>query len=188
MNPFDRLGLPPQLALNEDELARAVSDQSARNHPDSGGCESAFQEIRKAGDHLKVPALRIKAALAVLNWNEGERGRVPDEIMDLFSPVAAVLAEVEDFLVARRKAVSGLGKAVLDAGLPALKTRLEDQIQSVSTLEDRLISRFPEFDAIGWENCLAEMSEVARGLAFLRKWLGRLREANGKLFEALLGG
>ena len=32
------------------------------------------------------------------------------------------------------------------------------------------------------------MSEVARGLIFLTKWAAQLREANGKLFEALLGG
>jgi hypothetical protein len=188
MNSFERLGLPATLVLDESELARQISEFSRRNHPDAGGQEAEFEAIRKAGAVLSVPALRIREALVMAGGADADRGAVPSAIMDLFSPVAGVLEDVSGFASERAKALSGLGRAVIDARLPALKTRLEETVARVSELEDELVSRFAMFDRQGWENCLEEMAEVARGLAFLRKWQAQLREASGTLFEALLGG
>ena len=117
-----------------------------------------------------------------------ERGGIPGEVRDFFAPVASILEEVAIFVTERAKALSGLGKAVLDVKVPGLKRGLEELTAKLTELEDRLISRFREFDERGWRECLDEMAETARGLVFLRKWLGQLREANGKIFEALLGG
>lgn len=188
MNAFERLGLPLKLALDEALLSERVTSESRLHHPDAGGKESAFREIRKAGEVLSVPALRIREALVVAGGDPSERGEVPSDVMDLFTPVAGVLEEVSGFVSKRAKALSGLGRAVLDASLPVVKGRLEEVTGKVVGLEADLISRFARLDDSGWENCLAEMAEVSRGLAFLRKWQGQLREANGRLFEALLGG
>jgi hypothetical protein len=188
MNAFERLGLPLKLALDQALLSERVTAESRLHHPDAGGDESVFREIRKAGEVLSVPALRIREALVVAGGDPSERGEVPSEVMDLFASVAGVLEEVSGFVSKRAKALSGLGRAVLDAGLPVVKGRLEQVTAEVAGREAELISRFARIDEWGWENCLAEMGEVSRGLAFLRKWLGQLREAHGRLFEALLGG
>jgi hypothetical protein len=88
----------------------------------------------------------------------------------------------------RSKALSSLGKAVLDVGVPVLKADLEEVISNLNELKSAMVARFKSFDKRGWSECEVEMSEVARGLIFLTKWAAQLREANGKLFEALLGG
>ena len=61
-------------------------------------------------------------------------------------------------------------------------------ISNLNDLKDVMISNFKIFDEKGWGECEAEMGQVARGLIFLTKWSGQLKEANGKIFEALLGG
>ncbi len=188
MNAFERLGLPLKLALDEVLLSERVTAESRLHHPDAGGDESVFREVRKAGEVLSVPALRIREALVLAGGDPSERGEVSPDVMDLFTPVAGVLGEVSEFVSKRTKALSGLGRAVLDAGLPVVKARLEEVTGKVVGREAELISRFARIDELGWENCLAEMGEVSRGLAFMRKWLGQLREAHGRLFEALLSG
>ncbi len=188
MNPFEALGLPPRLDLDMGELERVMREASLSCHPDSGGDEVEFQKVRQAGALLKEPSARLKTALKIGGVSYGERGGVPGEVMDYFSPVAGILKKVDDFTNERRRALSGLGKAVLDIRIPGLKTELEGLIQKLGTLEATMIARFPEFDARGWEQSGEEMAEVFRGLIFVSKWLGQLREANGKIFEALLGG
>jgi hypothetical protein len=108
--------------------------------------------------------------------------------MDFFAPVAGTLQKVDCFVAARGKAVSGLGKAVLDARVPGLKRALEELLEEIVALEDSYLGRFGRFDEEGWERCLDEMGEVHRAMSFLRKWLAQLREATGKIFEALLAG
>ena len=186
MNAFVRLGLPEKLVLDEAVLKQRVIEGSRRNHPDNGGSEEDFQAVRKAGEVLSSPALRIREALIAAGGELSERGEVPSGVMDVFSPVAGVLEEVSGFMIERAKALSCLGRAVIDARLPAIKVRLEQMVGRVSELEDKMSSRFPGFDDFGWENCLDEMAEIARGLTFLRKWQGQLREASGALFEVLL--
>lgn len=188
MNPFEALGLPLRLDLDGEELDRVVREASQRSHPDAGGDEAAFQAVRQAGDVLKNPLTRLRAALETSGIDFVERGGVPGEVMDYFSAVAGILKRVDDFVNERGKALSGLGKAVLDVKIPGIKRELEGLVARLGDFESRMITRFGEFDQRGWNECFEEMSEVSRGLVFVRKWLGQLREANGKLFEALLGG
>ncbi len=188
MDPFSRIGLPRKLDLNASELEEELRQLAKSAHPDAGGDAEEFSEISKAGDLLKVPVSRLKVALELSGADLAGRGSVPAEIMDLFSPVAAVLEEVRSFVSERERARSVLGKAVLDAQVPVLKRKLEELTTAVGDLEERQRERFPEFDQRGWENCLAEMEEAYRALLFLGKWMGQLREATGKIFEALLAG
>lgn len=187
-DPFVLLDLPRKLEFSSGELDERVRLASQQNHPDAGGDGERFQEIRRAGDLLKSPASRIRTALDVEGISFDERGAIPHEVMDYFSPVAGVLEKVSAFTNERAKARSVLGKAVLDARVPALKGDLEKLIADLGELESSMVARFPEFDERGWGECGEEMMGVARGLVFVGKWMAQLREANGKLFEALLGG
>ncbi|MGB0145092.1 MAG: hypothetical protein ACPGAP_09995, partial [Akkermansiaceae bacterium] len=111
MNAFVRLGLPEKLVLDEAVLKQRVIEGSRRNHPDNGGSDEDFQAIRKAGEVLSSPALRIREALIAAGGELSERGEVPSAVMDVFSPVAGVLEEVSGFMIERAKALSCLGRA-----------------------------------------------------------------------------
>lgn len=188
MDPFRILEIPPRLDLDLVVIERVIREASQRYHPDSGGDEAEFQKARSAGEILKNPALRLKAALEISGVAYDQRGGVPGEVMDYFSPVAGILKKIDDFADERRRALSGLGKAILDVRIPDLKGELEGLIEELGGLEASMISRFAEFDSRGWSECGDEMAVVFRGLIFVGKWLRQLREANGKIFEALLGG
>ena len=184
MDIFDQLGVPRQLVLADEVLEGRFRELGKKAHPDAGGAASEFEQLRGAYEQLKSPARRIRAVLG----SGEERGSVPGEVMDLFGPVAEAIQGVEDFLKERAAARSALGRAVLDGGMPALKGELERLTGLLGELEGDFVARFEGFDSGGWESCKEEMGEVGRGLIFVEKWLGQLRVATGKLFEALLGG
>jgi len=182
MSAFERLGFPKKLAFEEAQLDEKFRELSKDKHPDLGGDEKAFQEIRRAYEELKSPLSRLKSALAEVDT----RGAISNELMDLFGPVAELIQKVNDFSTERSKAKSDLGKAVLDAQIPLLKAGLEEKLSSLDEIEEDLESNFVHFDECGWEECQAEMAEVFRGLTFIVKWKGQLRASLGKLFETLL--
>ena len=169
MNAFVRLGLPEKLVLDETVLKQRVIEGSRRNHPDNGGSEEDFQAVRKAGEVLSSPALRIREALIAAGGELSERGEVPSGVMDVFSPVAGVLEKFR-FMIERAKALSCLGRAVIDARLPAIRVRLEQMVGRVSELEDKMAS------------VLTLM--ILAGKTALMKWL-RLPVAS--LFEEVAG-
>jgi len=187
-DPFEMLNLPRALAVSPKAIESAYREASRRLHPDRGGGEEAFQEMTKASELLKSPSKRLKWALESGGGEWDSRGRVPMSVMDLFSPVAELIQEVDRFEMERGRSQSTLGRAVLDVKVPDLKKRLEEVMQKVTGEESALIEKFEEFDRVGWAECAGEMGEVARGLAFLEKWQGEIRAATGKLFQALLGG
>ena len=188
MDPFAILGLPRRLALPDEEVEQVVNGLLKTTHPDAGGDRARFEEVRLAAGILKSRSERMRAAMMLAGGDPSERGTVPSEVMDCFSPVAEALQETNDFVSERAKAVSGLGKAVLDVRVPGLKSKLEGLLADLQVLEGQAKGRFVEFDERGWEESLEEMGEVSRTLRFLEKWQGQLREATGKIFEALLGG
>jgi curved DNA-binding protein CbpA len=188
MDSFAVLGLPRKLALEPGSVEDAVRERAKLTHPDAGGDEELFAEIRRAGDLLKSPGSRLKVALELSGADPSERGSVPSGLMDFFSPVAGALEEVNGFVAERGKAVSGLGKAVLDVRIPGIKGRLETLMEGLAELEAEEVGKLAGFDRGGWENCLGEMGEASRTWAFLGKWQAQLREATGKIFEALFAG
>ena len=188
MNPFAVVGVEPCLALNESVVAGRVRELLKETHPDHGGGEETFTEVRKAGDILKSPLLRLKSALGLVGIDEVPRGEIANEIMNFFGPVADALAEVDCFVSERAKALSALGKAMIDAKIPSLKKKLEVLVAELADLEIELVAKFADFDELGWEMAVEEMLATARSLAFLGNWQGQLRAANGKIFEALLAG
>lgn len=174
--------------IDPGELDRVIRGMSKSAHPDAGGEGSDFEEVRKAGEVLKSPAGRLRLALELAGGNLEARGSVDGQVMDFFTPVAGVLQKVDGFVAERSASRSALGKAVLDARIPSLKTEVELLIGGLGALEASLVDRFKQFDESGWEGSLLSMAETVRALAFVTKWQAQLRAATGKLFEALLGG
>ena len=187
-DPFALIGVPRKLDLKDADIDRCLLVASQLHHPDLGGDQDLFLKIRLAGEILNSPAKRIRAAIECEGLAFDERGRIPAKVMEYFSLVASVLQDVDSFVSERLKALSSLGKAVLDIRVPGLKGDLELVSNKLNQLNSAMIASFKSFDEKGWAECEVEMSEVARGLIFLTKWSGQLREANGKLFESLLGG
>ena len=187
-DPFALLGVPRRLDLKDTDIDRLLLDASQLHHPDAGGDQNLFLKIRLAGEILKSPEKRVRAAIESTGFSFDGRGEIPAEVVRYFSNVASVLQDVDSFVSERSNALSNLGKAVLDRRVPGLKADLERVISNLNDLKDVMISNFKIFDEKGWSECEAEMGEVARGLIFLTKWSGQLKEANGKIFEALLGG
>jgi len=188
MNPFLLLGLPEKLELDQDTLDERVRDLAKSAHPDLGGDGERFEEIRRAGELLKAPGSRLKVSIEISGGLSSERGVVPSALMDFFSPVAGVLEKVDAFVAERERALSSLGKAILDAKVPELKASLERMIEQLGEVEEAEVLKFAEFDRRGWAECFGEMEESYRALLFVGKWLAQLRVATGKIFEALLAG
>jgi len=188
MDAFSRLGLPRKLVIDSGMLDQVIRGISKVAHPDAGGEARDFEEVRKAGEVLKSPPGRLRLALELAGGDLDPRGSVDGQVMDFFAPVAGLLQKVDGFVSARWASRSALGKAVLDARVPSLKTEVECLIGGLGELEASLVERFGQFDESGWEACLSSMAETARALAFVMKWQAQLRAATGKLFEALLGG
>ncbi|MGC6466360.1 MAG: hypothetical protein ACON38_06380 [Akkermansiaceae bacterium] len=188
MDAFTRLGMPRRLILREDELAEVIREASRKAHPDAGGDDQEFRRVREAGEALKEPLSRLRLAIGLAGGEVNARGAVDNEVMDFFSAVAGVLEKVNALIAARVAAKSQLGKAMVDAQVPALKKEVEELIHKLEEIEESIIGRFEQFDAVGWEASLGEMEASCRSLSFVVKWQGQLRGATGRLFEVLLGG
>jgi hypothetical protein len=55
---------------------------------------------------------------------------------------------------------------------------VESLRERLARLREAYEARFPEFEKTGALNCRREAGTIARGLAFLEKWEGELREAS----------
>ena len=184
---FERLRLPRQLSIDEALLDDRVRLGSREAHPDFGGEQVAFEQVREDGEQLKSPLSRLRLAIELEGGQIDSRGRVEEEIMDLFSPVADLVQQVEEMMTLRSKAKSALGRATLEAKIPGLKKEAELLMEKVLGLEAGLAKRFERFDRHGWRDSLDEMELTCRGFAFLARWREQLQRATGRLLEALLG-
>ncbi|MEN8737032.1 MAG: hypothetical protein ABF337_07255 [Akkermansiaceae bacterium] len=188
MNPFEILGMPLKLVIPENELEQQFDVRGKLSHPDAGGSDEEFSNVRSAYEQLKTPAGRIRAALEITVDEMDSRGTIPSEVMNHFSEVAMTLEKVDAILREQSGVRSGLTRALVNAKIPALKGQLEEVLADLLKSEASLLGRFAEFDEVGWEKSFQAMAEVSRGLIFLSKWKSQLQGATGKLFEALLGG
>lgn len=188
MNAFERVGLPVQLGLSEEGLEERVRLLSKEAHPDQGGDEESFKEIREAGRRLADPAGRLEVAIEALGGEFDARGRVDESLMTLFGPLAELFGEIEEVLTRRKEATSAMGRAVCEARIPVLKGRVEEKMREVEGLEEGFVADFVRWDEAGLAGYLEEMGAAARALRFTSRWREQLKGATGRLFEALLGG
>ena len=177
MDCFEILGLRRRLVLGDEEIRAAYDTRCRDLHPDAGGEAEGFREVQEAYGVLQRTGRRLRHWLELETGGFDPRGEAPGELMDLFGDLGALLGRLEE--LARRKAgaQSALAKSMAEReGVLALG-EVEEMQERVRRLEDGFTGRFAEFEAAGAEACRPEAEPVARGLAFLEKWDGQLREA-----------
>ena len=179
MDAFSELGFPRHPVVDPDEVQRRFDELGRSAHPDAGGDAEVFARLASARDCLVSPARRWRHLLE-LEW-PGSRveGALSQELMDLFSAIAATVSAVSQFVAERRLATTALIRALLSARQIALIDRTEEWRAAIWKRREWL-----EREAVGWDGQKEALANLAREAAFLEKWDRQLREALLQLAEA----
>lgn len=176
MNAFETFSLTPTLDLDLESLREVYQDIAAKNHPDSGGDQKAFEQINLHYNELKSPSKRLKAFMDAEGIEHDPRGAVSNDLMDLFMQVGSLLQNTDAFLRKRSQAASILAKALLEAESMDTQDKLSELI---ATVEGKLDSITCSFSS---ELKVESLPALARNLSFLEKWQAQLQQRYGSLF------
>ncbi|MCP5532034.1 MAG: DnaJ domain-containing protein [Akkermansiaceae bacterium] len=177
---FDTLGIPQGLVVDESALAAAFREAGAKVHPDAGGAEEDFAELRRAMDVLSSPSKRLRHWLELRGIEVDPRGTVDDRLMDLFSEVGAVTGQAEVLVRKRAETRSALALAMLEGDTQVCRESVEAASAKVDQAIGRETALFPAFETAA-DIDVSEASRVVRNLAFLEKWKSSLRGLYARL-------
>ncbi len=180
MSPFTQLGLPASLLLSDDDIKKAFQQKSREAHPDHGGNVEAFAALNEAHQILFVPASRLKAWMLVNQISIDERGAIASELIDIFSEIAALLANADALIMKREQATSQLSKALLEKEVFLMRNKIEAQIDFVSLKREEHVKS--TFSQIENSNSPDLANSTLRSLIFIEKWIRQLRERFGRLW------
>ncbi len=179
-NAYYLLSLEPVLVISEDALRDAWREAGKRTHPDAGGSEAGFAELRDAFARLSSPSRRLMHWLELRGTPGDVRGSIGSGLMDLFSEVGAVSNRAEEIIRKRDAAKSSLGRAMLEGETQLCREAVEKAITSVEAAITHEMGAFASYqDAEVPEVEVA--SRTARNLAFLEKWRAGLRGCYARL-------
>jgi hypothetical protein len=176
MNAFECLGLKVGLVVSEEEIREAFRVRAAAAHPDSGGDEAEFAELRKAREVLESPAKRLREWLRVRGNPVDERGTIGAEMMDFFQKVAETGARAEAAVKAGEAAQSALAKGMAEVRLIAERESVKNLLVEI---EAGICERVRLFPAI--ENGECDAAIATRDLVFFEKWKSTMRALYGRL-------
>jgi len=179
MNAFDALGLPQRLTLTSGEIDHAFREAGKTHHPDTGGEEATFAQLRQARAMLLSPATRLAHWLEIHGETPEPRGTIDENIMDLFAPVGETLQLAGALARRRSSATTALGLALLENETLRIREHLESMIERV---ESAIESQCVPFST--WENQTPATDLTAatlRNLRFLEKWKTSLMAAYASL-------
>jgi hypothetical protein len=188
MNAFEVLGLEPRPFLDPQAVKEAHLRAMAQMHPDAVGDNDPARLLNQARDLLVRDRTRLRHLVELTRGSPlVGRGAVPEEIGDLFNPLAELLGHVRGHLQVVAKADSALEKATLvpqglewfDA-LQSFQGRLRDLRQSQA-------DRLQDLDAawLAGNRDTRGLEEMALALAFLDKWSDEVDEQAFRLSETL---
>lgn len=178
MNAFERLGLGVGLVVSEEEVRDAFRKKAAEAHPDSGGDEAEFAEMRLAQEVLLSPSKRLKEWMCAKGESVDVRGQIETGLMDLFQKVAEVGAGAEAAIKAAEAAQSALARGMAEVGQMASREQVKDLLAGI---EAELEERVARFEGIDGSEDFRFASETMRDLIFLEKWKGTLKGLYGRL-------
>ncbi|MES2475827.1 MAG: hypothetical protein V4640_08605 [Verrucomicrobiota bacterium] len=180
INAYELLSLPPALVLPEETLRDAWRVAGKITHPDAGGTEDGFAELRAAFALLSSPSKRLLHWLELRGTPGEVRGRVDADLMDLFSEIGAVSNRAEELIRKRDAAKSVLVRAMLEGETQLCREEVERAIAGVDVRMARETGVFPIYEAAA-ELEIEDASRTARNLAFLEKWRAGLRGIYARL-------
>ncbi len=179
-NAYHLLSLEPVLVISEDELRDAWREAGKQAHPDAGGSEDGFAELRDAFARLSSPSRRLMHWLELRGTPGDVRGSIGSTLMDLFSEVGTVSNRAEEIIRKREAAKSSLVRAMLESETQLCREAVEQAIASVEAEIAKQMDSFPVYQtAVTLEVEVA--STTARNLAFLEKWRFGLRGCYARL-------
>lgn len=176
MNAFERLGLNVGLIVSEEEIRESFRVRAAAAHPDSGGDEAEFAELREAREVLESPAKRLREWLRVREFPVDERGTISVELMDFFQKVAKTGTSAEAAVKASEMAQSALAKGMAEVRLIAERESVKNLLVEI---EAGICERVRLFPAI--ENGECDAAIATRDLVFFEKWKSTMRALYGRL-------
>lgn len=189
MNAFEVLGLVARPLLDPEEVKAAHLGGMTSQHPDAAGPHGAALCLNEARDLLSRDRTRIRHLIEVATGKPmAERGAVPEEIGDLFNPLAEVLGKVRSHLQGVAECGSALEKAaLLPEGLELFESLQIFQVR-LGELRGIQTGRLRELDAAWMEGRheIQALEEVALALAFLDRWESQVDEQAFRLSETLV--
>ena len=179
-NAYQLLSLEPALVISEDALRDAWREAGKKAHPDAGGSEADFAELRDAFARLSSPSRRLMHWLELRGTPGDVRGSISSGLMDLFSEVGTASNRAEELIRKRDAAKSSLGRAMLEGETLLCRETVELAIASVEAQIGKEMIEFPIYQATESPDVEAA-SRTARNLAFLEKWRTGLRGCYARL-------
>ncbi len=180
MNAFDVLGIEPRLVLSDDAIRDAFREAGKLAHPDAGGSEESFANLRQAFEVVSSPSRRLRCWLEIRGITAEPRGTVEPTIMDLFTQVGEITQRAEVLVRKREQSKSALGLALLER---ETQTCREDVERAIQTVEESIRLQCASFEE--YESALSLEPEAvassARSLAFLERWRASLRSVFSRL-------
>ncbi len=180
MNAFETLGIRPGLVMVEEDLREIFREAGKVAHPDAGGGEGDFAELRQAFAVVSSPSQRLRHWLELRGALVETRGTIEPFLMDVFAGVGAVTQRAESLIRRRDEAKSALVRAMLEGETQLCREGVERAISQVETMMTHECSVFPELERTTNLDVVAA-STTARNLAFLEKWRATLRSCFARL-------
>lgn len=177
---FQILGLESRLVISDETVRDAYRDAGKRVHPDAGGAEGEFAELREAMAVISSPSRRLRHWLE-LKGNPCEvRGSIDSALMDLFAKVGGVTQQAEEVIRKRDEAKSQLVRALLEGETQVCREAVERAITEVESAIAHECSHFPGVETSEVPDGEG-VAKIARSLAFLEKWRTGLRGCFARL-------
>lgn len=180
IHAYQILGIEPCLVLSDETLRDLYREAGKQAHPDAGGGEGEFSELREAFAVLSSPSRRLRHWLEWRGTPAEVRGSIDDSLMEVFSEVGAVTQRAESCIRKRDEAKSVLVRAMLEGETQICREAVEKSVARVESLIQQECSVFQDWENSGMPDVEAA-SKAARNLAFLEKWRTGLRSAFGRL-------
>lgn len=172
-DPFFLLGLPRRPVIDRNLLEKNLRSLVVRYHPDQvTGNAVIFEKIQAATHLLRNTASRLRHLAGEMPPVK----TIPLFAEELFSTIAAALADTKEKIAVYHSTRGVLAKALLINELVAAQRKLTTVQESLCTWQDILDDELQALD-LSWPNVGSqELLSLASSFTFLTRWQEQLSE------------